>query len=311
MEVTTQTTADTFGPDSENVSGFIVARDLTTARAMYDTEVRKPYANRLVRQETLTEAVVKAETVSNLVLPVDTFVFTTQPMRLEFSFSVHKDKRAGRATARYAISVQRDFRNNKKVVRLRGSVFATNRGAADTFLAGLTAPFGQLVENSRDEDHDYTPEADVFTKLDFDDVYEDRLTGVTGLNECRVGESVTYSGTRWAVQPIPFNTNGGGGVSIPQAAGLTEGSRVVRGTVSAATLATALDWAYRHRKMLTGDRDGNFYPQPEQIETDYEFAPRVDGIAEDGLVSGATVNVQIYRVNFTFSEILPNYRPSL
>ena len=138
------------------------------------------------------------------------------------------------------------------------------------------------------------------------------MTGVTGLIETRVTESVTYSATRWALQPIPFSTNGGGGVTIPQAAGLTEGSRTIRGTVTAATLATAQAWAYRHRMMLTGDHDGGFYPNAEVMETDYEFAPRVDGIAENGLAgAGSVANVQIYRVNFTFSEILPNYLPTV
>ena len=47
------------------------------------------------------------------------------------------------------------------------------------------------------------------------------------------------------------------------------------------------------------------------METDYEFAPRADNITENGLAgAGSATNVRIYRVNFTFSEILPNYLPS-
>lgn len=126
----------------------------------------------------------------------------------------------------------------------------------------------------------------------------------------RVTESVTYSAVRWAVQPVPYSVNGSGGVSIPQACGQTEGNRSVRGTVTAATRATAEAWAYRHRGLLTGDRDGGHYPLPEQMERDYEFAPRVDGIAVDGLAGGGKANnVQLFRVNFTFGEILPNYPP--
>ena len=47
------------------------------------------------------------------------------------------------------------------------------------------------------------------------------------------------------------------------------------------------------------------------METDYEFAPRAENITENGLAgAGSVTNVQIYRVTFTFSEMLPNYLPS-
>ena len=63
--------------------------------------------------------------------------------------------------------------------------------------------------------------------------------------------------------------------------------------------------------MLPGDHDGGFYINAEGMETDYEFAPRADNITENGLAgAGSATNVRIYRVNFTFSEILPNYLPS-
>ena len=329
LEMNTSVTQDSFGPDSESVSGFVVAKDFVTATAIYKQQVKAIYAGRLIRNETLTQNQVQAELTTGAapgiirggfgVLGVGssagTLAFNKQELRMEFALTVHRDKPAGRIAARYAISVHRDWRNLKRVTRLRGSVVALNRAAADTFLAVLATPLGQLMDSGRDEDHDYTSDSgatavDVFTKLDFDDCYEDRLTGVTGVIEMRVSESVTYSATRWAVQPIPLGSNGGGGVSIPQACGQTEGSRVVRGTVSSASLATAQTWALRHRKMLTGDRDGGFYPQPESMEIDYDFAPRVDGIAEAGLNGSAAVNVQIYRVTFTFAEILPNYLPS-
>ena len=164
------------------------------------------------------------------------------------------------------------------------------------------------MNSSRDEDHDYTPEADVFTKLDFDDVYEGRLTGLSGLIEMEVQMSVQYSGTRWAVQDVPFTGTGQGGVSIPQATGIVPGSRTIRGTVSAATLAIAQQWAKTYRGMLTGDALGGQYPQPEKWDTGYAFAPRVAGIAVNGLGGNAAVsNVQIYRVSFEFAEILPYY----
>jgi len=54
--------------------------------------------------------------------------------------------------------------------------------------------------------------------------------------------------------------------------------------------------------LLTGDALGASYPKQEEWETDYEFVPRIDGIP-----TGNTANVRLYRVNFQFGEILPLY----
>ena len=53
---------------------------------------------------------------------------------------------------------------------------------------------------------------------------------------------------------------------------------------------------------MTGDALGGSYPRQEEWETDYESVPRIDGIP-----TGDTANVRLYRVNFTFGEILPMY----
>jgi hypothetical protein len=46
------------------------------------------------------------------------------------------------------------------------------------------------------------------------------------------------------------------------------------------------------------------YPQPEEWDWDYEFVPRIQGI-----VKGSNPNVRLYKLSFTFAEILPNYPP--
>jgi hypothetical protein len=53
---------------------------------------------------------------------------------------------------------------------------------------------------------------------------------------------------------------------------------------------------------LTGDDAGGLYPLQPEMETDYEFVPMINGI-----VQGVNSNVRVYRVNFTFVEILPWY----
>jgi hypothetical protein len=72
---------------------------------------------------------------------------------------------------------------------------------------------------------------------------------------------------------------------------------------------SAVRWAVQPVP-YSANGSGGHYPLPERMEHDYEFAPRVDGIAVDGLAGGGKANnVQIFRVNFTFGEILPNYPP--
>jgi len=144
-------------------------------------------------------------------------------------------------------------------------------------------------------------------KLDFEIEAVDKIVGLTGLLECRVSESVKYSGTRWVSQPIPRAADGTGGVSIVQDAGLTEGGRTVRGSVTATSLATAKAWAIQQRMFLGVDADGNGYRLPEEMETEYEFVPRTDGMAMVAAGEEGEINVRLWRVNFTFGEILPNY----
>ena len=77
-------------------------------------------------------------------------------------------------------------------------------------------------------------------------------------------------------------------MSLPQPVGVELGIRTVNGSVTAGTSATALAWALRQRALLTGDANGNQFPQPPQLETDYELVPGIDGI-----VRGTASNVRL------------------
>jgi hypothetical protein len=67
-----------------------------------------------------------------------------------------------------------------------------------------------------------------------------------------------------------------------------------------------MTWAKQQRALLTGDALGNSYRLPERIATDYELCARISGV-----LSGSGQNVKIWRVDFTFGEILPKYpRPA-
>jgi hypothetical protein len=50
---------------------------------------------------------------------------------------------------------------------------------------------------------------------------------------------------------------------------MEHGTRTVRGSVTAGTLAVAQAWAWTQQQLLTGDEDGGQYPQPPEMENDY------------------------------------------
>ena len=197
----------------------------------------------------------------------------------------------------------------------RGSVYAATvtqaSGLADTIVATLMPGSASVLRDERGQGFEWNGDPAAgpskVLKYDFDIEAVDKITGLSGLLECRVAESVKYSATRWITQPIPRDALGAGGVSIIQDGGLTEGGRTVRGSVTAASLAAAQAWAWQQRVFLGVDGDGNAYSLPPEMETEYEFVPRVDGVAMVPAGTEGQINVRLWRVSFTFGEILPNY----
>jgi hypothetical protein len=259
-------------------------------------------------------------------------LFNTVHVRMDFNLNVWSPKAAGEVGLKYSIEVARDFLALEFRTTVQGSCWAGNRALADAAVAGLltallggpnlglatgAAPVGggnvsggmASVRSRRTEDREWNTAGaqgdnanDVMLKLDFEEDLVGALTGQAGVNEMKLSVRIVYSGTRWRVQNLPFNADGSGGVAIPQPTGVEAGSRTVTGSVTAGTFATAQAWAVAQRGLLTGDALGGNYPQPEQWDTDYQFVPRVDGIP-----TGTGANVQLYRVGFTFGEILPLY----
>jgi len=217
---------------------------------------------------------------------------------MEFSLQVYSPKLAGEVGMKYSVEVTRDFLTLEMRTAMEGSCFAQDRPTADTAVAALMAAlnFGTSVRSRRHEDRETTQPGsgigttDVMLKLDFQEDFVGAVTGQAGVNEMKLSEKVVYSETRWSVQNLPFEMDGSGGVSIPQPSGVDPGSRTVSGSVTAATLATAEAWALKQRALLTGDALGGSYPRQEEWENDYEFVPRIDGVA-----TGSNANVQLYR----------------
>jgi hypothetical protein len=308
LEVNTDTTHESFGTDSTNVSGYVVAATAALATSIYTAQVRNGFtgANKMMLNERTVANVVKAE--GGLAGAGN---YNTQETRLEFGFTMYTPKGAGQYAYRYGMSVSSDYLTLEQSVHLRGSVFAASevlaRAALDGLISTVIASGSAVIRSERNTDYQYTKDISdntgLFVKYDFDETYVTRLVGQSGLLEMRVSEEVQYSGVRWALQQVPRNTDGTGGVTIPQDAGEQEGGRVVRGTVTAPTRAAAEAWAKQQQAFLTGDTNSNHYVLPPKLDAELTFVPRVDGVA-----TGVGANVQMYRVNFQFSEVLPLYR---
>jgi quinol monooxygenase YgiN len=326
LEMTSTVTRDTFGADVETCAGFVAARDAATAQSVYLGQVRALYAGRLIHSEQTGVAQSQNQAQQQGAglgagqqwnpggaQGAAGSTFNTQHLKFEFHLQVFTPKLAGEVGIKYAVEVTRDFLTLEMHTTVQGSCYAIDRPTADAAVTALLTAlnFGTSVRSRRAEDREAQPGVGdtqpgqgnyVSLKLDFEEEFVGRVTGQAGVNEMKLSEKVVYSGTRWAVQNLPFNVDGSGGVSIPQPSGIEPGSRTVTGSVTAGTLATAQAWAMAQRALLTGDQNGGNFPQPEQWDTDYEFVPRVDGVAK-----GNGENVRLYRVNFIFAEILPLY----
>lgn len=300
VEMSTDWTTETFGNDAVSVSGSVIATTNLAAKGLYESTVKSVYAGMIITGESLRYATLTANADSNSP--------AAQDVRFDFSFSAFVPKAVGKVAYRYGLTTSNDYLQLQRESRVQGTVYALDVATATAAVATLLATLnlGSLVADSSGVDREYTSDStlDVFLKYDFEARYVAKITGIGNLLEMKVTESVKYSGTRWITQSVPRAPDGTGGVSIVQDGGLEPGSRQVRGEVSAATKATAIAWARQQRALLTGDNSGGSYPQPEELDVAYGFLPRVDGV-----IVGVGENVQIYKVSFGFSEILPNYLP--
>ena len=296
LELTTTVQRDSFGTDMETCAGFVAARDAAAAQVIYLAQVRAVYASRLIHAEQTGLAEIRNQVGGS---------YNAQHVKLDFNLQVFAAKVTGSVGLRYSVEIARDFLTLEMRSTVQGSCFAANRAVADAAVTALVTGLnlGNSVRSRRNEDRERNGAGlDVMLKVDFTEEIVGRVTGDSGVIELRLTESVVHSGIRWAAQHLPFDPSGSDGVSIVQPAGHEPGSRTISGSVTCGTRATAETWAKRQRALLTGDRLGNKHAQPEKWEAEFTWAARTDGI-----VSGATANVQVVRVTFTFAEILPYY----
>jgi hypothetical protein len=315
LEVNSETTKSMFEENGESVSGYVVAGDIATARAAYASLVRNAYNGRLVRNERTGEARQRMQSV-NLANGSLQGSYTTQELRLDFSFTVLLEKGDTEVAIKYAMEVRRNFRTLEKQTTVQGKVYArdteTNEAGGlfrtsgkkiraeavlDTFLATLNA--GNRVESTRSDEVDYslgnpnTPSEAIRKSLvlNFAETFEGVIAGGEQIIECERTEELEHSGPRLVVQGVHT------GRDVVQQCGIMSGRRTVSGTVTAATETTAMAWAQAQRARLTGDHQN----PPRFTRTDV-FVP---------LSAGEEGDVRMVKVGFSFSEVLVDldYQP--
>lgn len=127
--------------------------------------------------------------------------YTTQEVRLDFSFTVHEPKAVGRVAYRYALQVSNDWLQLTRATGVRGSVYAATEAACATAVTGLLTGLnlGKPVRDGYVVDREYESGVNVtaLVRYDFEAEYQTKLAGDNGVIECSVSESVRYSAVGW------------------------------------------------------------------------------------------------------------------
>jgi hypothetical protein len=319
VEVKSEASRETFGSDSNNISGIVVAKDYATAMEAYLSLVRNAYNSQIVLSERQTK------TEATIALGAYTSKFTpsgkneTMLVGFEFSFSAFSPRASGVWSIKYGIQVEIDYLTCRKNTTLSGNFFGsqselaaaqnrTDGNALDAFIASLS--LGNRVKSNRTGDHDRVLTSDVIPSVSFSESYIDRLSGDAQILECEVQEEMDYSGTRWVNQSIPD------GPAVIQDCGIEAGTRVISGSVTATNETAAKEWVKKQNpanessifhSFPTGIGGGDapdqrFFQRPK-ITTSWDFIPLTDGSAR-----GETANAACVKVSFTFAEVLPDFQ---
>ena len=235
--MTSTVNRDTFGVDVETCSGFVAARDAATAQAMYAELVRALYDGRLIHSEQTgvqsQNQNQRAKRFNGSGAAVVAYRrragrhsgFNTQHLKFEFHLQVFTPKLDGRSGDEVRGGSDAGFSDAGNADGGGGELLCAGPahgghggdgadGGAE-FRSERAQPAARGPETTQPPDLDGTT-TDVMLKLDFQEDFVGRVTGQAGVNEMKLTERVVYSETRWAVQNLPFEVDGSGGVSIPQ-----------------------------------------------------------------------------------------------
>jgi hypothetical protein len=216
--------------------------------------------------------------------------------------------KSGAISMQYARRTESDYLQLQKTTTVQGSVFGpaavlagiedgSENNLLDLFLAGHGAAVKREVGVDREwtgtvAGQELATDAEAPQKVDFTVQYVAAIDGGDSILEAQMTESVEYAGTRWVEQPLPD------GPSLMQNCGVQAGRRTVSGSVTAGSREAAENWAKGNRALLFAQRQNPPSPgfeQPLKLDLESMYLPR----------SGTAV--RLYRLSFTFAEVLPAY----
>lgn len=236
-------------------------------------------------------------------------------MRLDFSWAVVVPRAADTDVAvRYEFRVDADYTRLSKRTSLSGEVWAANRAAGEFAVTHLLAgfdvagTFGKLVRSGTGERREKflgatgtaaddlpvgTAGSEAYQGLlagwTFQQEYEGRLTGVSGVLECRLSETTRHSGANVVVQPTAF------GNDTFQLCGVNSARRSLRGSATAATEASARAWVDAALATPTyGTPTGAAATLPPEITVEWDIEPRTELVAR-----GVSANARLVTVSFS------------
>ena len=303
LQVTSELSADTFGMTTETVSGYVAAPSLAAAQASYIANVRAAATNlgALVLAEKTPTKSYQGFTAAGATTPV------TLDDRYTFSLQLLRAKDITQTAINYSLATACNVQALEVTTVIEGTIYASTEAVAraflDTFLGTQALP-GKRTAYDRVPEYRQGPAiggsapTSVFLAIKFRDTYLSLLTGVAGILQTEVTEAVQYSGTRNIEKGLPT------GNSIIQQVGIVAGRRTVTCKAVSTTPTAAQAWirTIRNALLLSAQSTPGAYEEPARVQTQYLFLPQISGV-----VTGANVNVKLYEVTGTFSEILPDY----
>lgn len=342
MEITSELNRETFGPDSEQVSGFIVAADATAARNLY-AAFKAGYGAQL-RNERHTEhrekigkdaspvgatrtppnagaawggLVNAGETTDNVAEAAATgpsnptllgINYARQWVRLDFSFNVFRPKASGTVALSYTFEVARDFVANEKHTRISdGTIWADSQASAEAFLDTFIAALGLSHELNRTfaaSRERYPGQAtDTFAGFRFSTAFVEALSNADAVLETTLEEDIELSGPRIVVQPTAASTD------RFQTCGTQSGRRTVSGECVATTETAALDWVKKQKLLpipTTATAAGETKKLPDRISFSPVALPLRPVVGRAGAYGGGStipVNFKAIRCRFQFTEL--------
>lgn len=310
LSVATRTVQDSYGPDTEQVSGWIVAVDEAACRNAY-TVFKQGYSARLFKHE---ETGTTTERIANLGAgDVPDGAQTSLLTRFEFNFAMHSAKASGAHRARYEIDVTQDWVAREKLTTVRGEAYGNNASNTEAWLALLLGELnlGTVRSERRTTRHERGPnedkdEIDVVTALSFEASYVAALSGPAAILQCELTEEIECSGPRVVPQPTAASND-----VIQLLPSIQSGRRTVSGTVTATDETTALEWIKRQRvlPLPSGFATGGVRAaQPPRVSFEPQWVALVDGVARSGDYGPGfgvkTVNAKLVRARFTLTEMV-------